>query len=65
MMVFIGNGKLHVSAYSGHNIILIERKLSNLDYGRYRPKHVAFYSYLTPSFSNIFIVVFDRIYITL
>jgi len=64
-MVFIGNGKLHVSAYSGHHITVIERKLSKPVFARYRPKHVAFYCYLTQSFSHIFIVVFDRIYITL
>ena len=53
MMVFISNGKLHVSAYSlamlsstsprGLGILyktLIARKLSKPDDGRYRPKHV-------------------------
>ena len=53
MVVFISNGKLHVSACSGHHQVLtsprdlgilcktlIARKLSKPDDGRYRPKHV-------------------------
>ena len=54
MMVFISNGKLHVSAYSGHHQVLttfvgilyktlIARKLSKPDDGRYSPKHVVFH----------------------
>ena len=34
-MVFISNGKLHVSAYSGHH-----DDDDDDDDGRYRPKHV-------------------------
>jgi len=54
-MVFIGNRKLHVSAYSGHLQVfttfslpcilyktLLARKLSKPKDGRYRPKHVVF-----------------------
>ena len=59
MIVFISNGKLHVSAYIGHHITLIARKMSKPADGLYRPKHVAFYCYLTPSFSHIFMVVFE------
>ena len=59
MMVFISNGELHVSAYSGHHQVLTiflprrlgilyktltARKLSKPDDGRYRPKHVVFHS---------------------
>ena len=55
-MVFIDKEELHVSAYSGHLQVLIffakkslynmfkyklfSRKLSELEDGRYRPKHV-------------------------
>jgi len=52
-MVFVSNGKLHSSAYSGHHqvltIFLLQElytkciKLSKPDYGRYRPKHVVFH----------------------
>jgi hypothetical protein len=47
MMVFISNGKLHVSAYMPNKGILyktlIARKLSKLEDGLYRPKHVDFH----------------------
>ena len=58
MMVFISNGKLHVSVYSGHHHVLktfllkilgilhktlIAIKLSKPDDDSYRPKHVVFH----------------------
>jgi len=51
MLVFISNGKLHVSAYNLYiirikcilYITIIARKLSKPDDGRYRPKHVVFH----------------------